>query len=129
MVWLAPALDFVGSIRRDYGDERLSRWRETGWIETAHYGYGDNRRVHYELYSDACQYDSFATTNAVPTLILQGRRDTVVDPVTVQRFADQRPHVKMVMLDDDHQLKASFGAVWSETRAFLGLDVSDQAGD
>ena len=128
MVWLAPALDFVGSIRRDYGDERLTRWKETGWIETPHYGHGDIRRVHYGLYSDAQQYDSFVTRNTVPTLIVQGRRDSVVDPATVQRFADHRPHVKLVMLDDDHQLKGSLDTVWSETCAFLGLKGGDSAG-
>ena len=128
MVWLAPALDFVGSIRRDYGEERLTRWQETGWIETPHYGYDDTRRVHYELYRDACQYDSLATINTVPTLILQGRRDAVVDPATVERFARQRPHVKMVLLNDDHQLKASLDTVWSETRAFLELDGATSAG-
>ena len=123
MVWLAPALDFAASRRGDFGAERVARWRETGWLETLHHGYGGIRRLHYEFFTDACRYDSFATRNAVPTLVLQGRQDAVVDPAMVQRFASQRPNLQMVMLDDEHQLTASLEQVWSETRVFLGLDA------
>ena len=123
MVWLAPALEF-GSSRAGFGDERLVRWQETGWLETPHYGYGGNRRVHYELFADASRYDSFATRNTVPTLILQRRQDDVVDPGMVQQFVRHRPHVQLVMLNDGHQLTASLDRVWLETRAFLGLRLS-----
>ncbi len=129
MVWLSPALDFSGSIKSDYGEEVVARWRDSGWIVTPHHGYGEDRRVHYELFADACQYDSMATRTSVPTLIFQGRQDTVVDPAMVVRFASDRPHVRMVMLDDGHQLKASLDTIWVEIRAFLGLDVPEPAGE
>ena len=120
LVLLAPALDF-GTSRTRPGEQELANWRETGWLEMTHHAYGEVRRLNYELFSDASQYDSFATTNVVPTLIVQGKRDDVVDPATVKRFAGSRPHVRLVMVDDGHQLQASVDLVWSEAQAFLGL--------
>ena len=40
----------------------------------------------------------------------------------VERFATPRPHVRLVMLDDGHQLKESLDRVWAETASFLGLE-------
>jgi hypothetical protein len=54
-------------------------------------------------------------------LILQGRRDLVVDPAMVERFAAGRTHARLVLLDDDHQLTASLDRVWREMVDFLDL--------
>ena len=122
LVLLAPALDFGANRMRELGDEGMARWRDTGWLEMTHHAYGEVRRVHYELYADAGGYDSFAAECEIPTLILQGRGDDVVDPRMVARFATDRPHVRLVMLDDGHQLKASLDRLWVEIAAFLGLE-------
>lgn len=123
LILLAPAPEF-GTNRTRLGEQGLAHWKQTGWLEMTHYAYGDVRQVHYELIADANQYDSFSVTNAVPTLILQGARDEVVDPDMVARFALSRPHVRLVMLDDGHQLGASLDRVWSESKLCLGLDPS-----
>ena len=121
LVLLAPALDFGRQPVGDLGEAGMARWRETGWWEMTHYASGEPSRVHYELFRDAQRYDSFAAGCPVPTLVLQGRRDDVVDPDMVRRYAAARPHVTLVMLDDDHQLGASLDRVWSESARFLGL--------
>jgi len=120
LVLLAPALDF-GSSRTRIGDGGIERWRATGWTSVMHHADGETRRVHYALLTDARTYDSFAARAPVPTLILQGRDDEVVDPVMVERFAADRPHVRLVMLDDGHQLGASLDRLWTEIAAFLDL--------
>ncbi len=121
LVLLAPALDFGRRPVGDLGETGMARWRETGWWELTHYASGEPSRVHYELFRDAQRYDSFAASRPVPTLVLQGRRDDVVDPQMVRRYAASRPHVTLVLLDDDHQLGASLDRVWSESARFLGL--------
>ena len=122
LVLLAPALDFGRrGLGEGYGSDALAQWRESGWIEMMHHAYGEPRQVHYALYADAGQYDSFATTAVIPTLVLQGARDEVVDPASVERFATARSHVRLVMLDDGHQLTTSIDRVWTETASFLGL--------
>ena len=40
----------------------------------------------------------------MPILVFQGRRDTAVDPATVEAWSRRRPNVELHMLDDDHQL-------------------------
>ena len=124
LVLLAPALDFGANRMKHLGPEGLARWRATNRLEVEHYAEGRVRHVHYDLYEDARRYDSFATTATLPTLILQGRRDDVVDPAMVERYADHRRHVTLVLLDDDHQLKASLEQVWRETAGFLVLSGS-----
>jgi len=124
LVLLAPALDFGANRIKNLGPEGLARWRASNRLEVEHYAEGRVRHVHYELYEDASRYDSFAATAALPTLILQGRRDEVVDPAMVERYARDRRHVTLVLLDDDHQLKASLEQVWRQTAGFLAVTSS-----
>lgn len=121
LVLLAPALDFGRRPVGDLGAGGMARWRDTGWWELTHYASGESTRVHYELFRDAQRYDAFAARREIPTLVLQGRRDAVVDPDMVARYAAVRPHVTLIMLDDDHQLGASLERVWSESARFLGM--------
>ncbi len=112
LVLLAPALDFGGTTR-DFGAERLARWKTSDALEVFHYGYGRMIPVHYELYADAGRYDALQADLPMPTLVFQGRRDVVVDPGVVERWAAVRPGVELHMLDDDHQLLQSLDAIWS----------------
>lgn len=123
LILLAPALEF-GTSQTKLGAQGLAEWRRSGWLEMTHYAYGELRRVHYELFADASRYDPFSVVNTVPTLIVQGTRDDVVDPEMVRRFASSRPHVRLVMVNDGHQLGASLDRVWAESQTCLGLDVS-----
>jgi hypothetical protein len=121
LVLLAPAFDFGAPGMRERRAEWFTGWQRDGWTEVQHHAYDETRRLHYELIADAARYDSFAVRTAVPALILQGRGDEVVDPDMVSRFADARPHVRLVLLDDDHRLAASVERIWTETADFLGL--------
>lgn len=121
LVLLAPALDFGRRPVGDLGAEGMARWRDEGWWETTHHASGERCRVHYELFRDAQRYDSFAVRRTLPMLILQGSRDDVVDPAMVARFAAARPHVRLIVLDDDHRLAAAPEALWSAVAPFLGL--------
>ena len=129
LVLLAPALDFGRRPVGGLGPDGMARWRAEGWWELTHHASGKRCRVHYELFRDAQDYDSFSVRRTTPTLVLQGRRDVVVDPDMVARFASARPHVTLIMMDDDHRLTAEPEALWSETARFLGLtDPEPDAG-
>ena len=79
--------------------------------------------VHYELYADAARYDAFNARLDLPIQIFQGRRDTAVDPATVQRWAEARANVDLHLLDDDHQLLGSLETIWTETARFFGCQA------
>jgi uncharacterized protein len=121
LVLLAPAMDFGTRPMPTLGEAGMQAWRETGWTEIVHYAWNEPRQVHYALFADAARYDSMHTTLDAPALIVQGTRDSVVDPEMVVRFARGRPSVTLRLVDDDHQLHGSLDAIWRETAAFLAL--------
>ena len=125
LVLLAPAFDFRAGLQGRLGTDGLEQWRVTDRLEVDHFAEGRVRYVHYALYADAGEYDSFAATAPVPTLVLQGRGDQVVDPSMVVRYARGRDHATLVLLDDEHQLKGSLERVWTEISLFLGLGSLD----
>jgi pimeloyl-ACP methyl ester carboxylesterase len=121
LILLAPAFDFGGNRLRQLGEHGIAEWRERGALRVFHYAAGEPRDVGFDLYEDAANYDAFAVTPRVPTLIFQGRQDASVDPEMVTRWARDRPAVTLRLLDDDHQLTTSIETIWAESAAFLGL--------
>jgi uncharacterized protein len=121
LVLLAPALDFGKNRMKDLGEEGLAKWKATNRLEFFHYGYGEPRDVHYELYEDARRYDSTRVTVDAPALVFHGRRDALVEPAMVEQFCAARPSMTLHMLDDEHQLLGHLDLLWRETAAFLNL--------
>lgn len=121
LILMAPALDFSGNRMRDLGDRGLDEWKRTGSLNVFHYGYGRMMPVHYALYSDACGYDCVSAKLTMPILIFQGKRDTAVDPESVEQWASTRSNVELHLLDDDHQLIASLPFIWDTMSRFLQL--------
>jgi pimeloyl-ACP methyl ester carboxylesterase len=121
LVLLAPALDFGANRMKELGEDGLAKWKATNRLEFFHYGYGEPRAVHYELYEDARRYDSTRVNVDIPALVFHGRRDALVDPVMVEQFCAARPTMTLHMLDDEHQLLAHLDLLWRESAAFLNL--------
>ncbi len=123
LVLMAPALEFGDDGLKGPGGADLTAWKTAGHLNVFHFGYGRMLPVHYELYEDARRYDAMQAELPMPVLVFQGRRDTAVDPVTVEAWSRRRPTVELHMLDDDHQLSASLPYLWEKVAAFLQLAV------
>lgn len=138
VVLLAPALEFDPSeiaggpraVSEEHGgplsrlgDRGLAAWRSSNRLDVFHYGYGRMMSVHYDLYADAARYSAIDAALTQPVQVFQGRRDTAVDPSTVERWAAARPNVELHMLDDDHQLHASLDYIWREMDRFLHQQI------
>ena len=138
VVLLAPALDFDPSevaggsraVSEDHddplsrlGDRDLAAWRSSNRLDVFHYGYGRMMTVQYDLYVDAARYSAIDAALTQPVQVFQGRRDTAVDPSTVERWAAARPNVELHLLDDDHQLHASLDYIWREMDRFLHQQI------
>ena len=121
LVLLAPALDFGRRRMSGLTEDDVTRWRQEGAREFFHYGFGEARRVGYALYEDAQRYDSATAYVGIPTLVFMGRRDEIVSPEDVEAFCVARPNLRIVLLDDEHQLSRSLDRIWADTASFLGL--------
>jgi hypothetical protein len=55
----------------------------------------------------------------VPTLIVHGVNDPVVDVELSRRFAAGKRHVRLVEVDDGHELAASLDRIKTEADSFL----------
>ena len=119
LVLLAPALDFGDDGLKGPGGADIAAWKAAGHLNVFHFAYGRMIPVHYELYADARRYNAMDADLKMPILVFQGRRDTAVDPVTVEAWSRRRPNVELHMLDDDHQLAASLPYIWDATSRFL----------
>ena len=122
VVLMAPALDFSDQGLAGPGGASVEDWKQAGRLDVFHHGYGRVLPIHYDLYADARRYDAMHAVVAAPVLVFQGRRDTAVDPRTVERWASARPNVQLHLLDDDHQLLGSLEYIWEKMAAFLGLE-------
>lgn len=123
LVLLAPALEIQGDRLSELGDRGLGAWQSSDRLDVFHYAYGRTMTVHYELYADAARYNAFDAQLTQPVQLFQGRRDTAVDPGTVETWARARPYVELHMLDDDHQLHGSLDYIWKEMDRFLHQQI------
>ena len=117
LVLMAPALDFNASGLSGPGGASLADWKRAGSLNVFHYAFGRVMPIHYELYEDARRYDAMNADLKMPVMVFQGRRDTAVNPTTVEAWARRRPNVELHMLDDDHQLTASLPYIWEKLAA------------
>jgi hypothetical protein len=123
LILLAPAFDFGRTAFSGLDAAAIEAWRRTDAYEVFHWGENRPRTIRFAMYDDAHAYDSASCTLDTPTLVIQGRRDTVVDPQMVAAFAAKRPFMATRMVDDDHLLMSSLDLIWKESAAFLGLSA------
>lgn len=121
LLLMAPALDFMANRQRQLREEGMARWKETGWREVYHFGYKEQRRLHYGVHEDSLAYDSFGVSLDLPILIYHGTRDETVDYRQSVRFAENRPNVQVHLLDSDHELLDQVDVIWEGALAFFGV--------
>jgi pimeloyl-ACP methyl ester carboxylesterase len=126
LVLMAPAFRMVERWKARLGQAALGRWRETGWLEVDDYATRTRGRVDFGFLEDAAAVEAELDQQSggwpdvrVPTLILHGRGDTVVDIATSRQFAAGKRHVRLVELDDGHELGASVPRLLDEAQRFL----------
>lgn len=122
LVLLAPALNLAEGLAAEFGPARMAAWERTGTLDVFHYAENAERPLRWDFMADVRRYDAADLHDETPTLIYQGRHDTVVDPVAVERFAASRPWVTLRLVDDDHQLLKHLDAMWADVARFLEIE-------
>ena len=121
LVLLAPAVMFAKPGHHLLPPDRIDEWRRNGAMPFFHYAYGEERQLDVEFYEDSLRYQPMDAVIRQPTLIFQGRHDASVPCDLVQAFAAARPHIELMLLEDDHSLVTSLPVIWARVQPFLGL--------
>ncbi|MFO0638806.1 MAG: YqiA/YcfP family alpha/beta fold hydrolase [Polyangiaceae bacterium] len=120
LVLLAPAFGLRTLWEARLGREGLSTWETTGALEVDDYVSGTKATVDYGFYLDLAAHDPEVLPDVrVPTVIVHGLRDEVVPVERSRAFARGRPNVRLVEVDDGHELAESLPRVLAEAARHL----------
>ena len=122
LVLLAPAFELVPRWQRRMGEARWRAWEEGGWLEIDDYQEQRKTRLAFEFARDAAEVEARLgrwPDVRVPTLVIHGRNDETVPIEGSRRWAAGKRHVRLVEVDDGHELVASLGLIQDEADDFL----------
>jgi uncharacterized protein len=118
LVLLAPAFSLATRFPESLGERTMEQWKRTNTLRVFHYSEGREVELGYQLMTDALKYETYPNF-AQPTLIFQGRNDTVVPRIYAETFAAGRPNASLRLLDSDHDLVNVLDEMWREMEKFL----------
>jgi pimeloyl-ACP methyl ester carboxylesterase len=118
-VLLAPAFRFVDRWRARLGETEWQRWKREGTYRYDDHATGGTLDVEFGMMEDAERTDVGWPDVRVPTTIVHGLRDETVDPELSRTFAKDRPNVRLVEVDDGHQLLQSVEVITREIDAMI----------
>jgi pimeloyl-ACP methyl ester carboxylesterase len=131
LVLLAPAFALHRRWCERMGPGPLAEWRERGTFEFDHWARGRKEPLSIRFLEEAAGREEFPLPLA-PTLILQGRRDEVVDPALAREFQHRMRaagrDARLVELDDGHELSSDLPGLWREIEPFLEPALAASAG-
>ena len=122
LVLLAPAFRLAERWRANLGEAGWARWRERGELPVEDYVRGRTSSVDFGFIEEVARLDGEGggwPDVRVPTLIVHGRADEVVDIDVARRWTHGRRHVRLVEVDDGHELRASLPTIQREADRFL----------
>jgi uncharacterized protein len=127
LVLLAPAFRIAERWRARMSDDEWRAWQTSGFLEIHDYAADRPARVHFDFIRELAAIDGAGDgwpDVRVPTLIVHGTKDDTVDPQLSRDFARKKPWVRLVEVDDGHELTQSLARIGDEAedslRGFLG---------
>lgn len=122
LVLLAPAFRLFERWRMRLGEDGWRAWQETGWLAIHDYVHKRPARVDFGFAEEAGAIDARGDgwpDVRVPALIIHGKRDEVVDIELSRQWAAGKRHVRLIEVDDGHELAGSLEVIKREADAFL----------
>ncbi|MGZ3406838.1 MAG: YqiA/YcfP family alpha/beta fold hydrolase [Polyangia bacterium] len=122
LVLLAPAFRIAERWRARLTDEEWRAWETSGSLAIHDYAEDRPTRVCFDFIRELSTLDAAGDgwpDVRVPTLIVHGRADDTVDPQLSRDFAKGKPWVRLVEVDDGHELTQSLPRIVAEAEVFL----------
>lgn len=122
LVLLAPAFRAAERMRSVFGEAQWRKYEQDGWAEMDDYAGRRKSRIDFEFFRELEALETRAgpwPDVRVPVLIIHGARDQVADPALSREWARGKRHVRLVEVDDTHELTSSLPRIAAEADAFL----------
>ncbi len=116
---MAPAFQLVPRWRARLGERAWEAWRETGSLEVDDHATNAKAQVDFGFVAELAELDLGLPDVRVPTLVVHGTNDDVVDIAGSRDFAGDAPHIRLAEVDDGHELTASIDQILSEADIFF----------
>jgi hypothetical protein len=119
LVLLAPAIRLAARWKHTM-PEAIDAWARSGWMEVDDHVEGCKTKIDYGFFEDLERIEARGQPDLfIPTLIVHGRRDDVVPIDGSRQCAETHTPVKMVEVDDGHQLSAALPTIREELDRFI----------
>lgn len=116
---MAPAFRLAERWRETIGDDAWERWQTTGWREVDDHLTRGKSRVQYGFVEELAELDAGWPDVRVPTCIVHGTKDEVVGIDRSRTWAAGKRHVRLVEVDDGHELVLSLPRILLEAELFF----------
>jgi pimeloyl-ACP methyl ester carboxylesterase len=116
---MAPAFRLADCWRSQMTPAAWDAWRRDGFLEVDDHATKQRARVDFGFVDELGRLDVGMPDVRVPVLIIHGRRDAVVEIERSRAFAEGKGHVRLVEVDDGHELGASIPRILEEAEAFF----------
>ncbi|HWL88673.1 MAG TPA: YqiA/YcfP family alpha/beta fold hydrolase [Polyangiaceae bacterium] len=122
LVLLAPAFSIAPRWRKRLGEDEWRRWEREGYLEIDDHAERRRARIHFDFIRELETLDARGDgwpDVRVPVLIIHGVRDDVASIELSRTWAEGKRHVRLIEVDDGHELVASLPRIRTEADAFL----------
>lgn len=116
---MAPAFQLAPRWRERIGGAAWEAWRRDGTLEVDDYATKQRRRVDFGFVEELAALDVGWPDVRVPACIVHGRQDEVVDLARSREFARDKRHVRLVEVEDGHELGGSIPRILAEADQFF----------
>jgi pimeloyl-ACP methyl ester carboxylesterase len=116
---MAPAFRLAERWKSQMASEAWDAWKRDGYLAVDDHATKQKARVDFGFVEELERLDVGLPDVRVPVLIVHGRNDEVVDIDRSRAFARGKRHVRLVEVDDGHELSASIPRILSEAETFF----------
>lgn len=122
LLLLCPGFDLLDRLPIVFDEPQLmARWEREGYLCPGYGPDGPATRIGWNFVADARRHPARPQIKH-HTLIVHGRADAVIPLESSEQAAQSSPHlVKVVALDDDHDLTSSLDTIARLAKEWLGL--------
>jgi uncharacterized protein len=119
---MAPAFRLAERWRARLGEEAFRAWQRDGFLTVDDYATKSKVDVEYGFVEELARLDAEGDgwpDVRVPACILHGTKDEVVSVDLSRTWAAQKRHVRLIEVDDGHELGTSVPRILDEAARFL----------